>query len=94
MDEFKFVLRCLLFTMFLLFISQYKWNDETLEAKAEYAFVHSTSAERLREVAAGGVKFIRNAVEEGVSFVRSKMAHNDGGSHHEPSKNKSVLNSY
>lgn len=82
MDELKFVLRCLLLTVFLMFISQYKVNNETLESKAEQALVHSSSAEYLREMAAGGVKFIRVSVEDGISFVKNKMAHN------EPSKSK------
>lgn len=87
MDEFKFVLRCLLFAVILMFVSQYKLNNETLEAKAEHALVRSPSAEHLREVAAGGVKFIRTSIEGGVSFIRSKMAHDDGGNRHEPVRN-------
>jgi len=88
MDEFKFVLRCLLFTAVIMFISQYKMNDETLEAKAQYYFVESPTAETLREAAAGGVKFVRGAVNDSVGFIKKKMAHNDGGSHHEPTKSK------
>lgn len=86
MGEFKFVLKCLLFSAFLMFISQYKWNNETIEAKAEYAFMKSESAERLREVAAGGVKFIQNTTTSVVDYVKSKMAHADGGNQHRPSR--------
>lgn len=74
MDEFKFVLKCLIFTAVIMFISQYKMNDETLEAKAQYFFVESPTAEHLREAAAGGVKFIRETVHSGVSFIQKKMA--------------------
>ncbi len=88
MDEFKFVLRCLLFTAVLMFISQYKMNDETLEAKAQYYFVESPTAETLREAAAGGVKFVRGAVNDGMSFIKKKMALNSGGGHHEPTHSK------
>jgi hypothetical protein len=88
MDEFKFVLRCLLFTALIMFISQYKMNDETLEAKAQYYFVESPTAETLREAAAGGVKFVRGAVNDSVGFIKKKMAQNDGGSHHEPTQSK------
>ena len=88
MDEFKFVLRCLLFTAVLMFISQYKMNDETLEAKAQYYFMESPTAETLREAAAGGVKFVRGTINDDMSFLKKKMAHNDGGSHHEPTHSK------
>lgn len=88
MDEFKFVLRCLLFTAVIMFISQYKMNDETLEAKAQYYFVESPTAETLRQAAAGGVKFVRGTINDGIGFIKNKMAHNDGGSHHEPTKSK------
>ncbi len=89
MDEFKFVLRCLLFTGIILFVSQYKVGNETLEAKAQYMFVESPTAETLRDTAAGGVKFIHNAVSEGTSFIKRKMAQNSGGEAHEPVHNKS-----
>lgn len=88
MDEFKFVLRCLLFTVVIMFISQYKMNNETLEAKAQYYFVESPTAETLREAAAGGVKFVRGAINDSLTFIKKKMAQNDGGSHHEPTQSK------
>lgn len=71
-----------------MFISQYKMNDETLEAKAQYYFVESSTAETLREAAAGGVKFVRGAVNDGMSFIKKKMARDDGGGHHEPTHSK------
>jgi hypothetical protein len=74
MDEFKFVLRCLVFTAVIMFVSQYKMNNETLEAKAQYFFMESPAAETLREAAAGGVKFVREAVEGSVHFIQKKMA--------------------
>ena len=86
MDEFKFVVKCLLFTAFLMFISQYKWNNETIEAKAQYAFMKSESAEWLREVAAGGVRLIRNTTTSAADYVKNKMAHTEGGNQHEPSR--------
>ena len=88
MDEFKFVLRCLFFTGLIMFISQYKMNDETLESKAQYYFVQSPTAETLREAAAGGVKFIHGAVNDGMTFIKRKMAQNDGGNRQEPSQSK------
>ncbi|MBC7458350.1 MAG: hypothetical protein H7235_08740 [Bdellovibrionaceae bacterium] len=88
MDEFKFVLRCLLFTTVIMFISQYKLNDETLEAKAQYYFVESPTAETLRQGASGGVKFVRGAINEGMGFIKNKMAQNSGESHHEPTQSK------
>lgn len=91
MDEFKFVLRSLLLAIFIMFISQYKFNNETLESKAEQALVRSESAEYLREMAAGGVKFIRVSTEDGINFLKKKMAHNDGDNRHEPAKNRSNL---
>jgi hypothetical protein len=89
MDEFKFVIRCLLFTGLIMFVSQYKINDETLESKAQYFFVESGTAEKLRQVASGGVLAVRNSVESGLQFLNKKMARNDGGGHHEPTRNKS-----
>lgn len=88
MDEFKFVIRCLFLTAVIMFISQYKLNDETLEAKAQYFFVDSSTAGHLREVAAGGVLFVRNSIEDGATFIKLKMAHNDGGDRHEPTRNR------
>ncbi len=86
MGEFKFVFKCLLFSSFVIFVSQYKWNDETLEAKAEYAFVKSETAEKLREVAAGGVKLIRTTTETVVEYVKNKVTHAEGGVQHESSR--------
>ncbi len=74
MDEFKFVLRCLFFTAIIMFISQYKMNNETIEAKAQYLFMESPTAETLREAAAGGVKFVREAIEGSVHFIQKKLA--------------------
>lgn len=71
-----------------MFISQYKMNDETLEAKAQYYFVESPTAETLREAAAGGVKFVRGAVNDGMNFIKKKMALNSRGGHHEPTHSK------
>jgi hypothetical protein len=88
MDEFKFVLRCLVFTAALMFISQYKINHETLEAKAQHFLVDSPTAQNLRDVAAGGVMFIQNSIEDGTRFIKRKMAQNDGGNRHEPTKNR------
>ncbi len=89
MDEFKFVLRCLLFTGLIIFISQYKLNNETLEAKAHYMLVESPTAETLRDTAAGGVKFIHRTINNSADFIKRKMAQNSGGEAHEPVHNKS-----
>ncbi len=89
MDEFKFVLRCLLFTAVLMFISQYKMNNETLEAKAQYYFMDSPTAGYLREAAAGGVLFVRGTIDGGLGFIKSKMAQDEGEFHHEPTNLKS-----
>ena len=88
MDEFKFVLKCLFFTGAIMFVSQYKLNDETLESKAQYYFVQSPTAGALREAAAGGVKFVHHAINDGMTFIKRKMAQNDGGNRQEPSQSK------
>jgi hypothetical protein len=88
MDEFKFVMRCLLFTFIIVFVSQYKINDETLESKAQYYFSESPTSETLREAAAGGVKFIRGSINDSISFIKNKMAQNSGGGNYEPSQSK------
>jgi hypothetical protein len=73
MEEFKFVLRCLIFTSLLLVVSQYKWNDETLESRAHYFLVESDVAGRLRESAAGGVLFIKKSGENSYNFIKNKF---------------------
>lgn len=73
MDEFKFVLRCLVFTSLILVVSQYKWNDETLESKAHYYLVDSDIAGRLRESAAGGVLFIKKSGEASYQYIQNKF---------------------
>ncbi|MBC7419137.1 MAG: hypothetical protein H7328_00265 [Bdellovibrio sp.] len=93
MDEFKFVLKCLLFTGIIMFVSQYKMNDETLESKAQYFFVQSSTAQTLREAAAGGVKFVQVAMNDSMTFIKRKMAQNDGGNRQEPSHSQNDSNS-
>lgn len=73
MDEFKFVFRCLAFTALLLVVSQYKWNNETLESRAQYFLVESNVAEKLRQSAAGGALFIKKSGESAYNFVQTKF---------------------
>lgn len=73
MSEFKFVLRCLVVTSLILIASQYKWENETLESKAQSFLAYSESSAHLREIAAGGVRFIKNSGEKGYEYIQEKF---------------------
>ena len=74
MEEFKFVIKCFLFTGFIVFVSQYKINEETLETKAQYFLTKSSSSKNLRQAASGAVLFIRNTASDGINYLNTKMA--------------------
>ena len=61
MDEFKFVLRCLAFSIFLLVLTQVKTNDVSLEARIQGALINSQVSDFVNKVSQGGVKLIKNA---------------------------------
>ena len=74
MEEFKFVIKCFLFTGFIVFVSQYKINEETLETKAQYFLTKSSSSQNLRQAASGAVLFIRNTASDGINYLNTKTA--------------------
>jgi len=59
MEEFKFVIKCLLFACLVVVFSQTKVENETLENKAYTFLQHSETAHFVRSSADGAVKLIQ-----------------------------------
>lgn len=73
MDEFKFVLKCLLISCVIVIFSQTRISGETLENKAFIFFKHSDTAHWVRAAADGGVKLIRQGVDKTQHFISDKF---------------------
>lgn len=88
MDEFKFVMKCFLFSTLIILFSQIKMNNETLENKAELFLQDSPTAhfiqETIQQSAEGGAKFLNKAFQTTKFYLKQKMAH--AGGSNEPSK--------
>ncbi len=89
MEEFKFVIRSLVLASLIIIVSQYQWNNETLESKAQTFFVESSTAEYLREAAAGGVKFIKESGQKSYAYINHKFFSKDKANRN-PSLNKNA----
>ena len=84
MDEFKFVLRCFMFSALIILFSQVKMNDQTLESKAEIFLQDSTTAHFLQQSAEGGAQFLSKTYQTSMTYLKKKMA--QAGGSNEPSK--------
>ena len=73
MEEFKFVLKCLLFSCVIVIFSQTRISGDTLENKALIFFKHSETAHFVRAAADGGVKLIRQGAEKTQNFISEKF---------------------
>jgi hypothetical protein len=74
MEEFKFVLKCLLFSCLIAIFSQTQIEGETIENKA-YAFLqHSPTAHWVRAAADGGIKLIRQGADYTQEFIQDKLS--------------------
>lgn len=80
MDEFKFVLKCLLISCVIVIFSQTRISGETLENKAFIFFKHSDTAHWVRAAADGGVKLIRQGVEKTQNFISDKFGNGSSSS--------------
>jgi len=82
MDEFKFVMKCFLFSTLIVLFSQIKMNDETLENRAELFLQDSPTAhfiqEAIRQSAQGGAKFLNKTFETTKFYLKQKTAHAGG----------------
>lgn len=83
MDELKFVFRCFIFATGIVWFSQVKIGNETLESKAEFFLQDSKTAHYLQQSAEGGVKALNKFVAEAQQYLKQKMAH--AGGSNEPS---------
>lgn len=98
MDEFKFVLKCFLFSCLLLTFTQLKMNGLTVEARIQNSLLNTTVADFLNQTAAGGVKLIKNISESMQQTVHRWMnSSNQGESFNQivrnPSAKKAIDNS-
>ena len=89
MDEFKFVLKCLLISCVIVIFSQTRISGETLENKAFIFFKHSDTAHWVRAAADGGVKLIREGVNKTQGFISDKFG---SGSREEASQQQASRN--
>lgn len=89
MDEFKFVLKCLLISCVIVIFSQTRISGETLENKAFIFFKHSDTAHWIRAAADGGVKLIREGADKTQNFISSKLGNGSSSSSEEPQQQTS-----
>lgn len=73
MDEFKFVLRCFVFSCLLLMFSQVKTDGVTYESRIQNFLVNSEVAFFMQDAAAGGVKAIKKALLTSKAVISDKM---------------------
>lgn len=63
MDEFRFVMKCFLFSAALMALTQLKVGEGTVESKVQAGLTGSKTAEFINKAAEGGVKLINLSVE-------------------------------
>lgn len=80
MDEFKFVLKCLVISCVIVIFSQTKIAGETLENKASIYFKYSDTAQWVRAAADGGVKLIRQGADKTQNFISEKFGNGSSSS--------------
>lgn len=73
MNEFKFVLKCLLISCVIVIFSQTRISGETVENKAFIFFKHSDTAHWVRAAADGGIKLIRQGADKTQQFISEKF---------------------
>ena len=94
MDEFKFVLKCLIFSCVIVIFSQTQISGDTLENKAFIFFKHSETAQWVRAAADGGVKLIREGVSKTQSLMSNKYESSSSSSpqqHQQVSRNTGLF---
>lgn len=80
MEEFKFVLKCLLISCVIVIFSQTRISGDTLENKAFIFCKHSETAHWVRAAADGGVKLIRQGAEKTQNFISDKFGSSSSSS--------------
>ena len=60
MDELKFVLKCFVFAVLFLVLTQIRAGEKTLEGHIESGLVNSRVADVVNKVAQGGVRLIND----------------------------------
>lgn len=70
MDEFRFVLKCFGFAALFLVITQIKAGNMTIEGHIESSLVNSKVSGFVNQVAAGGVKLLREAYNYSLESYR------------------------
>ena len=83
MDEFKHVLRIFVFAGILMFISQFKYNGQSLESHTEGLLVRSSMAHSLRDIAHSGAIIIESKYYQAKNYLFGKSQHSDPGAHFE-----------
>lgn len=73
MDEFKFVIKCFIFSCLIVIFSQTRIQGETLENKALIFLQHSQTAHWIRAAADGGIKLIRQGTDHAQDFMHEKF---------------------
>lgn len=87
MDELKSTVKILVIAGVILFVSQFKIKDVTLENRTSELLVQSSMAHTLRDTAHGGALFLKHQFENARSFFQKKMAQDSGGNHLKPNQN-------
>ena len=75
MDEFKFVMKTFLITIFILFLLQIKIGTSTVEVEALRWMETSPVTRYLQNVSAGAVLAIRNAGQASSEFITKTFSH-------------------
>lgn len=70
MEELKFVIKCLIFTMFLVVLMQVKVGGVSIEARSFAWLQKSSTSQYIQSAAAGGAMALRNlghTLKQGIS---------------------------
>lgn len=70
MDEFRFVMRCFGFAALFLVLTQIKAGNMTIENHIESSLVNSNVSDFVNNVAAGGVKLIKDGYAYSIEYYR------------------------
>lgn len=72
MDEMRFVFKSFLFAAFLIFVSQLKTKNGTIESQIQNVLVNSESAELVNKIADGGAKLVKDSAVYIQNKIKSK----------------------
>lgn len=77
MTDFFFVIKCLVFTVILVFAMQIKIGNETIESQSMTWLHESSAVHSLQLVADGAIKSVRHGLNWASNYFDTKIGAND-----------------